>query len=84
VPATHRTLNCGGTEMSNPRPINLRKPSAKTRASSAQLGLKITIAALAVLIVSTLIAWLGLIGWGLVEGLRLTATAIYRLWTTFL
>jgi hypothetical protein len=39
------------------------------------------IVALAVLILSTTIAWFGLIGWGLVEGLRLAATAIYRVFT---
>ena len=70
--------------MSNPRPINLREPGAKTRASSAQLGMKIMIVALAVLIVSAMVAWCGLLGWGLVEGLRLTATAVYRLWTASL
>jgi hypothetical protein len=70
--------------MSNPRPINLRKPSAKTRAPSAQLGMKIMIVALGALIVSTMVAWCGLLGWGLVEGLRLTATAVYRLWTASL
>jgi hypothetical protein len=67
--------------MSNPRPINLREPSAKTEAASAQFVMKVMIVALAVLIISTTIAWFGLIGWGLVEGLRLAATAIYRVWT---
>jgi hypothetical protein len=28
-----------------------------------------------------MIAWCGLLGWGIVELLRLTATAILRLWT---
>jgi hypothetical protein len=67
--------------MSNPRPVNLREPGAGTPASAAQTGKKIIIMALAALIVSTMIAWCGLLGWGIVELLRLTATAILRLWT---
>jgi hypothetical protein len=70
--------------MSNPRPINLREPGARPRASSARLAMRIMIVALAVLIISTTIAWFGLLGWGLLEGMRLPATAIYRLWTSFL
>ena len=67
--------------MSNPRPINLREPGAGRRAPSAQIGKKTIIAGLAALVVSTMIAWCGLLGWGMVELLRLTATALYRLWT---
>jgi hypothetical protein len=70
--------------MSSPKPINLHDPRSKTRISSAQTGRKIMIVALATLIVSTMIAWCGLLGWGIVEMLRLAATAIYRLWITLL
>jgi len=68
--------------MSNPRPINLREP--RTAAASAQFGRKILIVALAMLIISTMIAWCGLIGWGAIELLHVIATAIYRLWTGLL
>ncbi|HTO66323.1 MAG TPA: hypothetical protein VMM15_34305 [Bradyrhizobium sp.] len=68
--------------MSNPSPLNLREPRAA--ASSAQLGRKILIVALAALITSTMIAWCGLIGWGAIELLRVVATAIHRLWTGLL
>ena len=67
--------------MSNPRPISLRESGAGRRTPSAQIGKKTIIGALATLIVSTMIAWCGLLGWGMVELLRLTATALYRLWT---
>jgi hypothetical protein len=67
--------------MSNPRPINLRESGAGHRTPSAQIGKKTIIGALAALIVSTMIAWCGLLGWGMVELLRLAATALYRLWT---
>jgi hypothetical protein len=67
--------------MSNPRPINLREPGEETTASSARVGRKILVVALAVLIISTMIAWGGLLGWGAVELLRLVASAIYWLWT---
>jgi hypothetical protein len=67
--------------MSNPRPLNLREPR---NAASAQLGRKIVIVALAALIISTMIAWCGLIGWGAIELLRVVATATYRLWTGLL
>jgi hypothetical protein len=70
--------------MSNPRPVNLREPGTGTRASSVQAGKRIMIVAVAALVVSTMIAWCGLLGWGLVELLRLTATAIHRLWTGLL
>lgn len=67
--------------MSNPRPLNLREPRT---AASAQFGRKIVIVALAALIISTMIAWCGLIGWGAIELLRVVATAAYRLWTGLL
>ena len=68
--------------MSNPRPINLREP--RTAATSPQLGRKILVVALAALIISTMIAWCGLIGWGAIELLGVIADAIYRLWTALL
>jgi hypothetical protein len=39
---------------------------------------------LAVVIVSATIAWFALLGWGIVEALRVAANALYRLWTTFI
>jgi hypothetical protein len=68
--------------MSNPRPINLDEP--RTAATSAQLGRKILIVVLAALIMSTMTAWCGLIGWGAIELLRVIAAAIHRLWTGLL
>jgi hypothetical protein len=65
--------------MSNPRPLNLREPG--TAATSAQFGRKVLTVALAALVISTTIAWCGLIGWGAIELLRVVATAIHRLWT---
>jgi hypothetical protein len=65
--------------MTNPSPIDL--PEARTATTPAQFGRKIVIVALAALVISTTIAWLGLIGWGTIELLRVLATAAYRLWT---
>jgi hypothetical protein len=70
--------------MSNPMPINLPEPATKASPSSAQMAEKLVIVALATLTILTTIAWCGLIGWGIVEALRLAATGVYRLWTAFL
>jgi len=67
--------------MSDLNPINLDDPSGKTRTSPAQAGRKIVVVVLAAVIVSSMIAWCGLLGWGVVELLRWTLTAFYKLWT---
>ncbi|WP_291701980.1 hypothetical protein [Bradyrhizobium sp.] len=41
------------------------------------------IVSLAIVIVSATIAWCYLLGWGVVEILRLGGTALYWLWPTF-
>jgi hypothetical protein len=64
-------------------PINLQEP-AKVTPASAQMGKRLAIVALAALIISTTIAWCGLIGWGIIEALHLAATGVYRFWTAFL
>jgi|EndMetStandDraft_5_1072996.scaffolds.fasta_scaffold472204_1 hypothetical protein len=69
--------------MSDFKPIEMQDPRRKNRASSSQAGRKIMIGSLAILLVSSMVAWCGLLGWGLVEALRLAATAIYKLWLTF-
>ena len=65
--------------MTDPSPIDLRE--ARTATTPAQLGRKMVMVALAALVISTTIAWFGLIGWGTIEFLRVLATAAYRLWT---
>jgi hypothetical protein len=70
--------------MSNPMPINLPEPATRASSSSAQMAKRLVIVALATLTVTTAIAWCGLIGWGIVEALRLAATGVYRLWAASL
>jgi hypothetical protein len=67
--------------MTNPRPINFHESGAGTAATSARIAKKIIVLILAALTVSSMIAWCGLLGWGVVELLQLAATTIYRLWT---
>jgi len=67
--------------MSNPRPINLHESGAGTAATSARIARKIIVLVLAALTVSSMIAWCGLLGWGIIELLQLSATTTYRLWT---
>jgi hypothetical protein len=43
---------------------------------------KVLIGLLAVVIVSTMVVWLGFLGWGIVEILRSIAVFVKTLWTT--
>ena len=67
--------------MSTPRPINFHESGAGTAATSARIAKKIILLVLAALTVSSMIAWCGLLGWGIIELLQLSATTTYRLWT---
>jgi len=63
--------------------IELRDPSTKFRLSSAQMGRKVAIYFLAVLIVSVMIVWFGFLGWGFIAMLQWLLDCIKNLWTTY-
>ena len=67
--------------MNNLRSIDLKDPRIKARSSSTRTRRKLLIGFLSVLIVSVMIAWVGFLGWGLMEILRAMATWIGNLST---
>jgi hypothetical protein len=69
--------------MNTPRPVDLHGARVKAEPLSTPVSKKVVIGFLATLIVSAMIAWLGLLGWGMVEILRSVAACIRGLWTTF-
>ncbi len=70
--------------MNDLNPMDLQDAGSNTGLSSAPVSRKILIVSLAAVIVSAAIAWCGLLGWGVVEMMRLAARAVYGLWTTVL
>jgi hypothetical protein len=69
--------------MNNLQPIDLQGARIKPRSLPTPISRKVVIGLLAALIVSAMIVWLGLLGWGIVEILRSSAACIRSLWTTF-
>ena len=70
--------------MNNRQPVELQGQRIKRRFSSGGLRRKIVLGLLATLIVCAMIAWLGFLGWGILEMLRSLATFIKRLVVTSL
>jgi hypothetical protein len=70
--------------MNNPRPVDLQGARINARSLPTPMNKKVTVGLLALLIVSAMTIWLGLLGWGMVEILRSIAACIRSLWTTFL
>jgi hypothetical protein len=56
---------------------------AKAPVSFAGAARRLSIAFLIVLIVSTMTAWFGFLGWGLIEFLRSLAGLVKHLWSMF-
>jgi len=63
--------------------VQLQDPAIKPRLSRARTGRKVAICLLAVLIVSVMIAWLGFLGWGVVEMLQWLSSCIKNFWATY-
>ncbi len=69
--------------MNNLQPVDLQGARIKAQSLSTTMSRKVVIGFLATLIVSTMIVWLGFLGWGIVEILRSLAGWITSLWTIF-
>jgi hypothetical protein len=65
------------------RSVKLPDPSTKPRSSSAQMGRKVGISFLAVLIVSAMIAWFVFLGWGFIAILQWLLDCIKNFWTIY-
>ena len=63
--------------------VDLQDPAIKPRVSRARTGRKIVVCLLAILIVSVMIAWLGFLGWGVVEILQWLSAGLKNFWTTY-
>jgi hypothetical protein len=60
--------------------VDLKDPAIKPR---ARTGRNVTVCLLATLIVSAMIAWLGFLGWGIIELLQWLLACIKNFWTTY-
>jgi hypothetical protein len=69
--------------MNSPHPVDLQGSRIKTRTLPAPASRKALVGLLAAFIVSAMVIWLGLLGWGLVEILRSMAAGIRVLWGEF-
>jgi hypothetical protein len=69
--------------MNDLRRVNLQDPTIKPRPSPARTGKRVTICLLATLIASAMIAWLGFLGWGVVEILQWLSACIKDFRTTY-
>jgi hypothetical protein len=69
--------------MNDFRRVDFQDPTIKPRPSPARTGKKVVICLLAALIVSVMIAWLGFLGWGIVEILQRLSAFIKIFWTTY-
>ena len=66
--------------MNSPHPVDLQGSRIKARTLSGPGGKKVLVGLLAVFIVSAMVIWLGLLGWGIIEILRSIAAGIRVLW----
>jgi hypothetical protein len=64
------------------RSVSPQDTAIKSRLSSAKTGRKVAICFLAALIVSAMIVWLSLLGWGFVAMLQWMLDYIKNFWTT--
>jgi hypothetical protein len=62
--------------------VDLQDPAIKSRVSPARSGKKVAIFLLATMIVAAMIAWLGLLGWGIVGILQWLSVCIKNFWMT--
>ncbi len=65
--------------MNNLRPVKLQDSAVKTR-PSRWTSRKVAIGLFVTLIVAVMIAWLGFLGWGMLELLWAVAAWIKKLW----
>jgi hypothetical protein len=66
-----------------PRLVRLQDPLTRPRLSPAQTSRKLTIYFLAAMIVSTMIAWFGFLGWGFVAMSQTLLGIVKNSWTHF-
>jgi hypothetical protein len=69
--------------MNSPHPADLHGSRIKARPLSHPASRKVLVSLLAVFIVSAMVIWLGLLGWGIIEILRSVAAGIRVLWGEF-
>jgi hypothetical protein len=63
--------------------VDLQDPSVKPQLSPVRTGKKVAVCLLATLIITLMIAWLGFLGWGIVELLQWLSACAKNFWTTY-
>jgi len=63
--------------------VDLQDPAIKRRLSPARTGKKVAICSLATVIALVMIAWLGFLGWGIVEISQWLSACIKNFWTAY-
>jgi hypothetical protein len=63
--------------------VDLKDAAIKPRLSPARRGRKVTVYSLTTLIVTAMIAWLGFLGWGIIELLQWLLACTKSFWTTY-
>lgn len=66
--------------MNDLKPIDLKDPRIKASVSSGAVRRRLVIGLLITIIVTAMIAWLGLLGWALFELLREVGFYVMKLW----
>jgi hypothetical protein len=67
--------------MSKLQPIDLQGTRIKNQSLSAPRNRRVIISLLVALIVSAMVVWLGLLGWGIIEILQSFATFTRSVWS---
>jgi hypothetical protein len=69
--------------MNDLRRVDPQDPTFKPGLPHARTGKKVAVCLLATLIGSAMIAWVGFLGWGIVEVLQWLSACIKTFWTTY-
>jgi hypothetical protein len=67
-------------QMNNPHPIKVQVARAELRNTAHVVRKRALIGSIAMLIVLTMVIWLGLLGWGVVEIIRSATAGVRTLW----
>jgi len=67
--------------MNDLKPIDLKDPRIKSGSPSGVMTRRIVIGVLVTIIAMAMIAWLGFLGWGLLEILRAIGSSVTQLWS---
>jgi hypothetical protein len=62
------------------KPVDLQNPRVMVSRTRTPASRKVVIALLVALIITVMIVWFGLLGWGVIELLRSIAGGLGRLW----